>query len=104
MIKFTWIRYDDSIPDANNSLFQKTEIFDRYRIKTMAIFGSFARNEQRPDSDVDILVEFDAPIGVEFIDLADHLERLLERRIDLVSRNGIKPRYFEYIKNELRYV
>ena len=68
------------------------------------MFGSYARNEQRPDSDIDILVEFDAPVGVEFIDLANYLEDLLKLRVDLVSRNGIKPKYFTEIQPDLKYV
>ena len=81
-----------------------TEFGDRFRVKTLAVFGSYARDEQRKDSDIDILVEFKAPVGVEFIDLGNYLERLLDLRVDLVSRNGIKPKYFERIERELKYV
>ena len=67
------------------------------------MFGSYARNEQRNDSDVDILVEFSSPVGIEFIDLGNYLERILKLRVDLVSRNGIKPQYFSQISCDLRY-
>jgi predicted nucleotidyltransferase len=70
----------------------------------LAIFGSHARNEQAEDSDLDILVEFDEKIGLQFIDLADELELLLGRRIDLVSKGGIKEKYFQNIKQDLIYV
>ena len=70
----------------------------------MAVFGSFARNEQREDSDVDILVEFSVPVGMEFIDLADDLEGILNRKVDLVSKGGIKPKYLAAIQNQLSYV
>ena len=53
---------------------------------------------------MDILVEFSSPVGIEFIDLANYLEGILELRVDLVSRNGIKPHYFEQIKGDLQYV
>ena len=82
----------------------KAEFADRFKVKALALFGSYARNEHVPDSDVDILVEFDSPVGVEFIDLGNYLESILGRRVDLVSRNGIKPKYFERIKRDLRYV
>jgi uncharacterized protein len=82
----------------------KTEIFDFFRVKTLAVFGSYARNEQQTDSDVDILVEFNSPVGIEFIDLGNYLERILKIRVDLVSRNGIKPQYFKQIKADLKYV
>lgn len=70
----------------------------------MAIFGSYARNEQRANSDLDVLVEFDSPVGVEFIDLANYLESFLDLNVDLVSRAGIKPKYYREIKNDLKYV
>ena len=82
----------------------KDELASLFRVKRLAVFGSYARNEQRNDSDVDILVEFDAPVGVEFIDLADHLEALLQVRVDLVSRNGIRTKYLNRIQPDLRYV
>lgn len=82
----------------------KAEVFDLFRVKTLAVFGSYARNEQRNDSDVDILVEFNSPVGIEFIDLGNYLERILNLRVDLVSRNGIKPKYFRQIEGELKYV
>ncbi len=82
----------------------KADLFEKYPIKTMAIFGSYARNEQHNKSDVDILVEFKAPVGIEFIDLADSLEALLKTRVDLVSKKGLKPRYFSEIKRELNYI
>ncbi len=53
------------------------------------------------NSDVDILVEFSAPAGVEFINLGNYLERLLDIRVDLASRNGIKPHYFQRIRGGL---
>ncbi len=82
----------------------KSEFFDLFSVKNLAVFGSYARNEQRNDSDIDILVEFSSPVGIEFIDLGNYLERLLDLRVDLVSRNGIKPTYFEQIKGDLQYV
>lgn len=82
----------------------REELFDRFMVKNLAVFGSYARNEQRQDSDVDILVEFNSPVGIEFIDLGNYLERLLNLRVDLVSRNGIKPKYFQQIEGDLKYV
>lgn len=83
---------------------RRSELADRFFVKDIAVFGSYARNEQHKDSDVDILVEFSAPVGIEFIDLGNYLERLLKLRVDLVSRNGVKPKYFQQIKNDLKYV
>lgn len=70
----------------------------------LTIFGSYARNQQTEESDLDILVEFDRPIGSEFIDLADELEQLLKVKIDLISNKGIKNKYLKSIEKELEYV
>ncbi len=82
----------------------KTELIARYPIKELALFGSFSRGDQKEDSDIDILVEFSAPIGLQFVDLAEELEYLLANKVDLVSRNGIKEKYFEVIEPDLIYV
>jgi hypothetical protein len=82
----------------------KKSLFQKYPIKELAIFGSYARNEQSAISDLDLLVEFHSRVGSEFIELGDELEDLLGIKVDLVSKNGIKPRYLEQIKEELIYV
>jgi predicted nucleotidyltransferase len=83
---------------------QKKSLFQKYPIKELAIFGSYAREEQSPKSDLDVLVEFHSSVGSEFIELGDELEELLGIKVDLVSKKGIKPRYLEQIKDELIYV
>lgn len=82
----------------------KQQLFAEYPIKSLAIFGSYARNEQMDGSDIDIMVEFKDQIGIRFIDLADDIERLLGYNVDLVSKNGIKDRYYQAIKADLIYV
>jgi hypothetical protein len=82
----------------------KQILFNKYPIKELALFGSFARNEQNVSSDIDILVEFNKNVGIEFIELADELEDLIKLKVDLVSKNGIKDNYFQFIKNDLKYV
>jgi predicted nucleotidyltransferase len=82
----------------------KQQLFAKYPIKSMAIFGSYARNEQVDKSDVDLVVEFNDKIGVRFIDLAEEIENIIGIKVDLVSKNGIKARYYESIKPDLIYV
>lgn len=82
----------------------KKSLMEKYGLKSLAVFGSYSRKEQTQNSDLDILVEFDRPIGIEFIDLANELETILNTKVDLVSKNGIKPKYYIYIKNDLIYV
>jgi uncharacterized protein len=81
----------------------KQELFDNYPIKSMALFGSYSRGDFKENSDVDIIVELTEP-DYKFIDLAYHLEKILNKKVDLVSRGGVKPKYFEYFKNQLQYV
>lgn len=76
----------------------------RYPIDRMAIFGSQARGDMGDDSDVDILVSFNGPIGIEFIDLADELETSLGKKVDLITIEALKPRQIEYLKNQIIYV
>ena len=76
----------------------------KYRIKALALFGSYSRNDAITGSDIDLLVDLDRSIGIEFIDLANELEILLHNKVDLVSLNGIKPKYFSAIKPDFIYV
>lgn len=82
----------------------KDRLATKYGLSIIAIFGSYGRGQQTAESDVDILVDFKRPIGVEFIDLADELEGLLKIKVDLVSKNGVRPDYFKQIERELNYV
>ncbi len=79
----------------------KKYLIEKYHLKSMGIFGSFSRNEQTENSDIDILVAFDQPIGIEFIDLAEELEVILNHKVDLISRKALKPGYLEVIHQEI---
>ncbi len=77
---------------------------EKYSVKTLALFGSYSRNEASASSDVDILVAFSKNIGILYVDLADELELILHQKVDLVSANAIKAKYFDAIKPDLIYV
>jgi predicted nucleotidyltransferase len=79
----------------------KPELQREFPIQRLALFGSYARNEQTEDSDVDILVEVDATIGLGFVTLAERLEQELGRPVDLVSRRAVKPSLWKRIEPEL---
>lgn len=82
----------------------KQHLFSDYPIESLAIFGSYARREQSEESDLDIVVEFNDKIGIRFIDLAEELEKLIGFKVDLVSRRGIKEKYYQKIQSDLTYV
>ncbi len=82
----------------------KPVLKERYKVKKIGIFGSFARNEQREDSDIDILVDFEEPVGLKFFELADFLERELKRKVDLVSYGAISPYIRPYIEKEVIFI
>lgn len=82
----------------------KQSLYSKYGLSNIAVFGSYARNQQTDESDVDILVEFEKPIGIEFVDLAEELEQILSVRVDLVSKHGLKERHYKAIEKDLYYV
>ena len=82
----------------------KPELVEKYHVNAIGLFGSVVRNDFTPKSDIDIIVDFSSPIGIEFIDLADFIKDELNRKIDLGSRNGIKDKYFKTIEQEILYV
>ena len=77
---------------------------NRYKVRRMALFGSYARGDQKPESDVDILVDIDPSVGLEFVTLAEQIEQLLGLPVELVSRRAIKPNKLKYIEQDLIYV
>ncbi|HET7898299.1 MAG TPA: nucleotidyltransferase family protein [Flavisolibacter sp.] len=82
----------------------KPELSRRFHVQSLGLFGSIVRNDFSPYSDVDIIVDFDRPVGIEFIDLAQYIEQHLQKKIDLVSRKGVKDKYFRAIEREIVYV
>ena len=80
----------------------KKEIKEKYGVKEIGIFGSFVRGEAKEDSDVDILVEFEKPIGFfKFLELEEYLSNLIGRKVDLVSKKALKPHIGKHILEEV---
>jgi predicted nucleotidyltransferase len=80
---------------------EKPELKSRFKVRSLALFGSYARGDQRKDSDVDILVDVDPSIGLDFVTLAERIEDLLGLPAQIVSRRAIKPRKLELIEREM---
>ncbi len=79
-----------------------------YGVERIGLFGSFVRDTVTPESDVDLVIEFNKPIGFGFFHLADYLENKLERKVDILSPLGVKHMRIKEISsqimNELQYV
>ena len=82
----------------------KPELISKYYVSSIGLFGSVVRNDFTANSDIDIIVTFNRPVGMEFIDLANELEEKLDRKVDLVSKNGIKEKYYKIIEPQIIYV
>ena len=77
----------------------------RYGVKRLALFGSAVRDDFKETSDVDILVELEKPLGLEFVELGEFLSKVLNRKVDLVTPNMVKnPLVAKSIKEDLKYV
>ncbi len=78
------------------------ELKRRYNVKSIGTFGSYVRNEQKPNSDIDLLVTFEKkPSLFKFIELEDYLSELLGHKVDLVMESALKPIIGKHIKDEV---
>jgi predicted nucleotidyltransferase len=77
---------------------------EEYFVKNIGVFGSFSDDTSTEESDIDLLVEFDKPIGWKFFSLEIYLEKIFGRKIDLVTRNGLKEQIRDQILNQVNYI
>ena len=83
-------------------LHHKIELKDKFKVKTIGVFGSYVRGEQKLSSDLDVLVEFSEPVGLfEFMKLENYLSDVLGVKVDLVSKKALKPHIGEHIVQEV---
>jgi len=81
---------------------QKPFLVDKYKVTSLGVFGSFARQEQTASSDLDLLVSFSEPPGLlTFLELENYLCELLETKVDLVMRDSLKKRIGQRILKEV---
>lgn len=95
-----------SIKEINKILkAHKQELYERYKVTEVGVFGSVLRGEQKKRSDIDILVEFEQiPDLLEFINLERYLTRLLRKKVDLVRKEAIRPELKDIILSEVSYI
>ena len=75
-----------------------------YSVKSIGLFGSFSNNLFSEESDIDILVELEKPIGWKFFTLEIFLEQTFGRKIDLVTKNALKDQIKENILKQVNYI
>ncbi len=89
----------DAVIDAIAEV--KPLIRERYRVKEMAVFGSFVRGEEKPDSDIDLLTVFDNDADLfDLTGLAGFLENILSRKVDVISAKGLREELRKTVMEE----
>ncbi len=85
----------------NKKLFLK----EKYSVSEIGVFGSYVRGEQKKKSDLDILVEFERPVGFfKFLELEEYLGEITGVKVDLVTKKALKPRIGKHILREVSIV
>lgn len=83
----------------------RKDLEKEFGLRAIGIFGSYARGNQLQDSDVDILVEVERPMGfIKFIKLENHLSQILGVKVDLVTKKALKPFIGKRVLQEVQYV
>jgi len=78
-------------------------ILQKYGVNRLGLFGSYARGEQRPDSDIDFIVELAKPDFDSFMDLTFYLEGLLGHKIDLITPAGLNKYIEPFVKQDIKW-
>ncbi len=80
------------------------ELKRKYPLRKMALFGSVLRDDFTEESDIDILIDFNSDDFLLFNALAEELEMITGRKVDLITSRSLKQRHYDYIKDRLLYV
>ena len=84
---------------------QKQSICEIYQITEIGIFGSYTRGDETETSDIDILVDYQtAPTLIMLVELRDYLSQLFGIKVDIITKNGLKPRIRERVLAEVVYI
>ncbi|HOU14341.1 MAG TPA: nucleotidyltransferase family protein [Anaerolineae bacterium] len=81
---------------------QRTYLADHYGVKNIGLFGSYAQEQSTQASDIDLLIEFDRPIGLRFVELGEYLEQLFDRPVDILTPAGMQNIHIDYIAQNIR--
>lgn len=82
----------------------KPALQEKYGVSELALFGSYSRDEQTSESDIDIMIDFNKPVGIEFLDVVYLLKDTFKSvEVQVVSKKGIKEKYSNRLKEDLLY-
>ena len=81
----------------------KPALHEKYGVTELALFGSYSRDEQTEESDIDILIDFNKDLGTTYFKMLYELDELFHKEVQVVCKDGIKPKYFQAIKEDLIY-
>jgi uncharacterized protein len=82
----------------------KPALYENYSVMEIGLFGSFSKGNYTDDSDIDLLVELEKPIGWKFFSLEIYLESIFGRKVDLVTKNALREQIKEDILQQIDYV
>src|SRR4030042_3396363 len=86
-----------------NLLKQHRDILRKYKVERIGLFGSYVGGEQKRQSDIDFLVEFEEPTFDNFMDLAFYFEGLFGKKIELITNGSLSPYIRPYVEREVRW-
>jgi uncharacterized protein len=81
----------------------KPALQKKYPVSRLGVFGSYARGEANANSDIDIAVELNGPMGLNFVAMADEIEALFGIKTDVVPKRSIKKEYLPYVEKDIVY-
>jgi len=76
----------------------------KYPVSRIGVFGSYARGEAGEDSDIDVAVELNGPMGLNFVAMANEIEDIFGVKVDVVPKRSIKPSYLASVEKDILYV
>jgi uncharacterized protein len=82
----------------------KPELQRKYPVSQMGVFGSYARGEATGNSDIDIALELNGPMGLNFVAMANEIEDLFGIKVDVVPKRSIKSIYLPSVEKDILYV
>ena len=83
---------------------QKDYLKNQFYVEKIGVFGSYSRAEETPESDIDIYIEFNGPIGWKYFILKEFLEKILNKKVDLATKNALRPQMKDKVLHEVIYV